>query len=35
MAGFRNVLVHGYLRVDPGIVVSVLKERLATWPFVN
>jgi uncharacterized protein YutE (UPF0331/DUF86 family) len=28
MAGFRNVLVHGYLQVDLAIVERVLKERL-------
>ena len=29
MAGFRNVLVHGYVDVDPAIVRTVLEERLA------
>ena len=28
IAGFRNVLVHGYLEVDLGIVERVLKEKL-------
>ena len=28
MAGFRNVLVHGYIAVDPGIVRDVLERRL-------
>ena len=28
MAGFRNVLVHGYLAVDPAIVCDVLEQRL-------
>ena len=28
IAGFRNVLVHGYLQVDLGIVERVLKEEL-------
>lgn len=28
MAGFRNVIVHEYTRVDPEIVVRVLRERL-------
>lgn len=28
MAGFRNVLVHGYLRVDLGVVQRVLAEGL-------
>ena len=28
MAGFRNVLVHEYARIDPGIVVDVLCHRL-------
>lgn len=28
VAGFRNVLVHGYLEVDPGLVHRVLNERL-------
>jgi uncharacterized protein YutE (UPF0331/DUF86 family) len=28
MAGFRNVLVHGYTEVDPGIVRDVLVNRL-------
>jgi len=27
MAGFRNVLVHGYLQVDLGILAHVLKEK--------
>ncbi|MBI3455479.1 MAG: DUF86 domain-containing protein [Candidatus Rokubacteria bacterium] len=28
MAGFRNVLVHEYARIDPAIVVRILRERL-------
>ena len=28
MAGFRNVLVHEYARINPGIVVDVLRHRL-------
>ena len=28
MAGFRNVLVHGYVAVDPAIVRDVLERRL-------
>ena len=28
IAGFRNVLVHGYLRVDPAVVERVLAEKL-------
>ena len=28
MAGFRNILVHGYLAVDPVIVRNVLERRL-------
>ena len=28
MAGFRNVLVHEYTRVDPEIVVGILRTRL-------
>ena len=28
MAGFRNVLVHGYVAVDPAIVRDVLEHRL-------
>ena len=28
MAGFRNVLVHGYLKVDLGILERILKEQL-------
>jgi uncharacterized protein YutE (UPF0331/DUF86 family) len=28
MASFRNVVVHDYTRVDPGIVFGVLKRRL-------
>lgn len=28
VAGFRNVLVHGYLQVDLAIVENVLKEKL-------
>ncbi len=29
IAGFRNVLVHGYLQVDMGILERILKEGLA------
>jgi len=28
MAGFRNILVHGYARIDPAIVFGVLKRDL-------
>ena len=28
MAGFRNVLVHEYARINPGIVIDVLRHRL-------
>ena len=28
VAGFRNVLVHGYLDLDPALVHGVLNERL-------
>jgi uncharacterized protein YutE (UPF0331/DUF86 family) len=28
VAGFRNVLVHGYLTVEPGLVHEILNERL-------
>ncbi len=28
MAGFRNVIVHGYLDIDPGVVHRVLTEQL-------
>lgn len=28
IAGFRNVLVHGYLDVDPDLIVGMLSERL-------
>jgi uncharacterized protein YutE (UPF0331/DUF86 family) len=28
MAGFRNVLVHGYARVDVGVVRDVVERRL-------
>lgn len=28
MAGFRNVIVHGYLDIDPAVVHRVLTERL-------
>lgn len=30
IAGFRNVLVHGYLEVDPGLV-RILNERLGDF----
>jgi uncharacterized protein YutE (UPF0331/DUF86 family) len=29
IAGFRNVLVHGYLQTDLGIVERILREKLA------
>ena len=29
LAGFRNVLVHGYLQVDLNILERILKEQLA------
>lgn len=28
MSGFRNIIVHEYTRIDPAIVVGVLRERL-------
>jgi uncharacterized protein YutE (UPF0331/DUF86 family) len=28
VAGFRNILVHGYLRIEPAIVLGVLNDRL-------
>lgn len=28
MAGFRNILVHEYTRIDPAIVVNILTRRL-------
>lgn len=31
MAGFRNVIVHEYARVDSAIVVDVLRNRLADF----
>ena len=31
VAGFRNVLVHGYLEVDPVLVHRVLNERLVDF----
>ncbi len=31
MARFRNLLVHGYLRVDDGRVVEILRSRLADF----
>jgi uncharacterized protein YutE (UPF0331/DUF86 family) len=31
VAGFRNILVHGYLEVDLGILHRVLNERLAEF----
>jgi uncharacterized protein YutE (UPF0331/DUF86 family) len=31
MAGFRNVLVHEYARIDPARVVAVLHERLGDF----
>lgn len=30
MAGFRNVIVHHYVRIDPEIVFEVLKRNLGT-----
>lgn len=32
IAGFRNVLVHGYLDVDPAVVHRILNERLEDFP---
>jgi len=29
MAGFRNILVHGYASVDPGIVRDIVENRLS------
>ncbi len=29
MAGFRNILVHEYTRIDPEVVFAVLKRRLS------
>ena len=31
MTGFRNVVVHEYARIDPAIVVRILRERLADF----
>lgn len=31
VAGFRNVLVHGYLEVDPDLVHRILNERLVDF----
>lgn len=31
VAGFRNVLVHGYLDVDLNVLCSILRERLADF----
>lgn len=31
IAGFRNVLVHGYLEVDPGLLHRMLNERLGDF----
>jgi uncharacterized protein YutE (UPF0331/DUF86 family) len=28
MAGFRNVLVHGYARLDPAMVIGILRNHL-------
>lgn len=31
MAGFRNIIVHEYARIDAGIVVGVVRDRLADF----
>lgn len=31
MSGFRNILVHEYLRTDPAIVVAALRDRLGDF----
>jgi uncharacterized protein YutE (UPF0331/DUF86 family) len=31
MSGFRNLIVHEYARIDPGMVVGVLRERLGDF----
>jgi len=31
MAGFRNVVVHGYDKIDEGIVISILSQRLGDF----
>lgn len=31
MAGFRNILVHGYIRVDEDRVAQVLRDRLGDF----
>lgn len=31
MVGFRNLLVHDYARIDPGLVVTVLQKHLADF----
>jgi uncharacterized protein YutE (UPF0331/DUF86 family) len=31
MSGFRNIIVHEYVRIDPAIVVRVLRERLSDF----
>jgi uncharacterized protein YutE (UPF0331/DUF86 family) len=31
MAGFRNVLVHEYARINPGVVVDILQKQLSDF----
>jgi len=31
MSGFRNLIVHEYARIDPAMVVRVLRERLGDF----
>jgi uncharacterized protein YutE (UPF0331/DUF86 family) len=31
MSGFRNLIVHEYARIDPTMVVPVLRERLGDF----
>jgi uncharacterized protein YutE (UPF0331/DUF86 family) len=31
MSGFRNLIVHEYARIDPALVVRVLRERLGDF----
>ena len=31
MAGFRNLLVHEYTRVEPGVVVGILRQHLGDF----
>jgi uncharacterized protein YutE (UPF0331/DUF86 family) len=33
VAGFRNVLVHGYLDVDLGLLHALIHERLGDFEF--